>query len=268
MIQLSGIKVSFLLSVILMTISFPDKIQPKEKTILVIVAHPDDENMGGAVLAKYARLNYRVQVVIATDGKDGTRVTKIPAGDSLGNLRKLESICACEKLGVDPPIFFSLDRMDTKFGVRAYLNARKKFLVELKKLIEDMQPDILITFGPDGEYGHSEHIVVGATVTELLLREGWVKKYPLYYLAWKKEQVQDNDDLGYVDSRYLEYEISFSDEDEKKSIEAAKCYVTQFTQEELQDEEDLRMSDTTSKISFRKLQAPEKGKVKDNLFSN
>jgi LmbE family N-acetylglucosaminyl deacetylase len=99
-------KVSFLLSIILVTTSFQNNIQPKEKTILVIVAHPDDENMGGAVFAKYARLNYRVKVVIATDGKEGTRVTNIPAGDSLGKLRRSESICACEKLGIDPPIFF------------------------------------------------------------------------------------------------------------------------------------------------------------------
>jgi LmbE family N-acetylglucosaminyl deacetylase len=158
--------------------------------------------------------------------------------------------------------------MDTKIGVRAYLEARKEFLVKLKKLIEAIQPDILITFGPDGEYGHSEHIVVGAAVTELLLREGWVKKYPLYYLAAKKEQVQDNDDLSYVDSRYLDYEISFSDEDEKKSIAAAKCYVTQFTQAELQEEADLRIKDTTNKAPFRKLHVTEKAKVKDNLFSN
>ncbi len=43
---------------------------------------------------------------------------------------------------------------------------------ELKTYIQKLKPDILITFGPDGEYGHSEHIVTWAIVTELLLREG------------------------------------------------------------------------------------------------
>ena len=244
----------------------PAMAQKKQKTILVIVAHPDDENMGGEILAKYARLNYKIQVIIATDGKDGVRVTKIPAGDSLGRLRQLESKCACEKLGIDPPLFLSLDRMDTKIGVRAYLNAHKKFLGELKKHIERIQPDMMITFGPDGEYGHSEHIVVGAAVTELLLREGWVEKYPLYFMVSTKEQVEDDADLSYVDKKYLEYAISFSDEDEKKSIEAAKCYVTQFTVEELREEEERKTKDLQNIVYYRRFKVVEKQKAKNDFL--
>ena len=59
----------------------------KRKTILFIGAHPDDETAISEVLNKYARLGNKIFVIIATDGKDGTRVTKIPAGDSLGNIR-------------------------------------------------------------------------------------------------------------------------------------------------------------------------------------
>lgn len=207
--------------------------QGKVKTILGIFPHPDDENMIGHVLAKYARLGHKVYVIIATDGKDGTRVTNIPAGDSLGKLRQLESICACEKLGINPPIYLHIDRLDTKFGVRPYLNGRKKLLVELKKNIEQLQPDILVTFGPEGEYGHSEHIVTGATVIDLLLREGWVDKYPLFFPVDKKGDTDDYDENGFVEQQYINVTITFSDEDESKSFEAAKCYVTQFTKEEI-----------------------------------
>jgi len=62
--------------------------QQKSRTILFVGAHPDDETAISEVLHKYARLGNKVFVIIATDGKDGTRVTKIPAGDSLGMLRK------------------------------------------------------------------------------------------------------------------------------------------------------------------------------------
>lgn len=65
------------------------------RTITGIFAHPDDENMIGAVLARLAREGNRVFVIIATDGKYGTRVTNIPEGDSLGAIRQQESICAC-----------------------------------------------------------------------------------------------------------------------------------------------------------------------------
>ena len=97
-------------------------------------------------------------------------------------------------------------------------------MVELKKYIDSLNPDVLITFGPDGEYRHAEHIVVGASVTELLLKEDWVEKYPLYFLAWKKEQVSDDEDLSYVADKYLDVAISYSDEDEQRFLEAAKCY--------------------------------------------
>jgi LmbE family N-acetylglucosaminyl deacetylase len=46
-----------------------------------VVAHPDDEMAIGDVLVKYRRLGYKVYVIIATDGKEGVRVTSIPAGD-------------------------------------------------------------------------------------------------------------------------------------------------------------------------------------------
>src|SRR4026209_1062539 len=92
----------------------------KKKTILFIGAHPDDETAISEALSKYARLGNKVFVIIATNGKDGTRVTKIPAGDSLGMLRQKESICGCKTLGAEPPIFFGIERLDTKIGTGKY----------------------------------------------------------------------------------------------------------------------------------------------------
>lgn len=76
----------------------------RKKTILFVGAHPDDETAISEVLNKYARLGNKVFVIVATNGKDGTRVTNIPAGDSLGNLRKGESTCGCKTLGLESPI--------------------------------------------------------------------------------------------------------------------------------------------------------------------
>lgn len=49
----------------------------------------------------------------------------------------------------------------------------------LKEKIASINPDFILTFGPDGDTNHAEHIVTGAADTELLLRESWVDKYPL-----------------------------------------------------------------------------------------
>ncbi|ULQ57083.1 PIG-L family deacetylase [Flavihumibacter rivuli] len=237
-----------------------------QKTILGIFAHPDDENMIGPVLAKYAREGYQVQVIIATDGKYSPKATNIPEGDSLGRIRRQETICACQALGILPPIYLGIDRLDTRNGVRPYLNGRKQFLKELQQHITRIDPDAIITFGPDGEYGHPEHIVVGAATTEILLREGWVDKYPLYFLGWKKEQVTDDEDLGYVDAQYLQVAVRYSDEDASRAIAAEKCYKSQKTAAEMEALKELLTSEKEKSIYFRKFTAPANQKMKNGFF--
>jgi LmbE family N-acetylglucosaminyl deacetylase len=223
----------------------------KKKIILFIGAHPDDETAISEVLSKYARLGNKIYVIIATDGKDGTRVTKIPAGDSLGTLRKAESVCGCKTLGLQPPIFLGIERLDTKIGVGKYFQEHQRFMDSLKVRIPLINPDVIITAGPDGDTHHSEHIIVGATVTELLLAEGWVEKYPLYHFAWKKGD-ESVDPGGYVDVQYYNVKIDYLPEDERKAIEALHCYATQYTLQEFKEEAERKQKDTTNTIHFRR----------------
>lgn len=223
----------------------------KKKTILFVGAHPDDETAISEVLTKYARLGNKVYVIVATNGKGGTRVTKIPEGDSLGNIRKTESECGCKALGIEPPIFFGIERLDTKIGTGYYFKEHQRFMDSLKLRIPLIKPDIIITAGPDGDTHHSEHIVVGATVTELLLAEGWVEKYPLFHFVWKKG-TESVDPGSYTDEQYFNVRIKFTAEDEKRAIEAMKCYVTQYTAEELKEEAERKQKDTENIIYFRR----------------
>ena len=222
-----------------------------KRTILFIGAHPDDETAISEVLNKYAWLGNKIFVIIATNGKDGTRVTKIPAGDSLGNLRKAESTCGCKTLGLEPPIFLEIERLDTKIGTGKYFKEHQRFMDSLKVKIPLINPDVIITAGPDGDTHHSEHIVVGGAVTELLLAEGWVEKYPLYYFGWKKG-MESVDPGSYMDDRYFNVKVSYTTEDEKKAIEALDCYVTQYTQEELKEEAERKLKDAENAIYFRR----------------
>lgn len=111
------ITVCFISFIAFISLSFKEPAGPKQKIILAIFPHPDDETAIAEVLVKYAALGYTVQLIIATNGKDGTRVTKIPAGDSLGSLRKKETRCSCKIMGIAEPIFLGIDRLDTKIGV-------------------------------------------------------------------------------------------------------------------------------------------------------
>ena len=181
--------------------------------MLVVVAHPDDEMAIAEVLIKYNKQGYKVILMIATDGKYGTRVTQIPEGDSLAKIRREESICSSKKMGIERPIFLSIDRLDTKNGVRTYFNAHKQLRDSLTKRIHSINPDFIITFGPDGDSHHAEHIVVGSAVTEVLLQHDWVDKYPLYYIAYKNSS-SGLEELGFMDSKYINVEISYSQEEE------------------------------------------------------
>jgi LmbE family N-acetylglucosaminyl deacetylase len=219
--------------------------------MLAVFPHPDDESVLGEVMIKYAALGYDIKLIIATDGRDGTRVTNIPAGDELARVRKEESRCAMRKIGLQEPIFLDLERLDTKIGVAKYFAQHKKVLELLKEKIASIDPDFIVTFGPDGDTSHSEHIVAGAAVTEVLLREGWVEKYPLYYLSWTREQAKEGG-LGYVDNRYLNVKITYTQDQENLALEMMPCYVTQFTPEELVEDRSKKIADKANFLQFRR----------------
>ncbi len=233
----------------------------KKKTLLAVFPHPDDESAVAEVLLRYSELGYKVQLIIATDGKDGTRVTKIPAGEELGRIRKDESRCAARKLGIEEPIFLGIERLDTKIGTGKYFVEHRKLRSFLKQLIIEIDPAIIITFGPDGDSSHSEHIVTGSAVTEVLIGEGWVERYPLYYLAWPKA-IAEKADLGYVHDRYMNVRIDYSQATEDKALEIMSCYVTQFTPEEIKEDREKKTADTSNATYFRQLFV-KKGMKKD-----
>lgn len=223
----------------------------KKPTLLAVFPHPDDESALAEALVVYSKLGFRVQLIIATDGKDGTRVTKIPAGGELGRLRKDESRCAAKKLGIEEPIFLGIDRLDTRIGVVKYFAEHRRFRELLKEQVLRLNPKFILTFGPDGDTSHSEHIVAGAAVTEVLLSEGWVEKYPLYYLAWKKEEGETSN-LGYVHEKYLSVTIKYSQAEEDKALEIMPCYVTQYTIEEIREDREKKLADKYNVLYFRR----------------
>lgn len=248
--------ISLLLATLLSfaTVAAPPSTTPKN--ILFLVAHPDDENVIGAVLSRLAREGHAIRIVIATDGKDGTRVTKIPAGDELGRLRRKESECAAKALGLPRPMFLGIEKLDTRHGTRPFLEGRKRFLELLKAQLDTFDPDLILAFGPDGEYGHPEHIVASAAITELLLRDGLVERHPLYHVAWQREQVADDPSLSFVAPQYLHAEARFTDEDERRAIAAMRCYVTQYTKAEMDEFEATATADPANVVYLRRFVAP------------
>ena len=138
-------------------------------TLLAVFAHPDDETLVAPLLAAYARRGARVQLAIVTDGEKGTQAhAAIPAGPELAKVRAEEARCSCRALGIEPPILLGFKDGELGKQSRPPWVPLAEVQAELAKLLARARPDAVITFGPEGAYGHPDHRLVGAVVTQLV----------------------------------------------------------------------------------------------------
>ena len=147
--------------------------------ILFVHAHPDDESIAtGIAIAGLTRLGAQVHVVTCTLGEEGEVIGRkyqdlISAkADQLGGYRISELREALTKLGLEqrPSLLGGAFRwrdsgmvgMPTIEHPRAFSGddmANEVLQVsQLRMIIEARQPHIVITYGPDGGYGHPDHI--------------------------------------------------------------------------------------------------------------
>ena len=73
-------------------------------SLLMVVAHPDDELFHGGVLAHLSRCGVRVTLVCATDGEAGKPHPSVGPVEDLGALRIEELRLSCERLGIEAPV--------------------------------------------------------------------------------------------------------------------------------------------------------------------
>jgi LmbE family N-acetylglucosaminyl deacetylase len=135
-------------------------------TILSIWAHPDDETyLAGGVMAAATDLGQRVVCVSATAGELGSPDPAAWPPARLGPVRRWEAAAAMAVLGVDDHRLLGLPDGDL-----AAHDAEGIKLVD--GLLDEIRPDTVLTFGPDGATGHPDHVAVYRWVTEAWHRRG------------------------------------------------------------------------------------------------
>lgn len=125
--------------------------------LLAIFAHPDDESLGaGSTLAKYAAEGVEVHLICATKGERGWTGSEKdnPGLEELGNLREKELHAAAQALGIAQVYF--LDYVDGDLDQAPQMEAIDK----IAGLIREIRPQVVLSFGPDGIYGHPDHIAI------------------------------------------------------------------------------------------------------------
>ncbi len=138
------------------------------RRLMAIFAHPDDESFGaGGTLAKYASEGAFVSLVCTTNGEIGEiSDPSLASTDSLGQVRIEELQCAAEALGVGELVLLGYrdsGMAGTPDNDRpgAFAQAPEDEVVaRLVGLIRKLRPDVVVTFDPNGGYGHPDHVAV------------------------------------------------------------------------------------------------------------
>lgn len=165
----------------------------KKLKLMCVLAHPDDESLGmGGTLARYANEGMETYLVTATRGERGWfgAEKENPGLEALGKMREAELLCASETLGIREVNF--LDYIDGELDQAPHDDAVAKIVAHLRRL----KPDVVISFAPDGGYGHPDHIAISQFTTSAVVcaadpayGNGSFAAHrvsKLYFMAWPK----------------------------------------------------------------------------------
>jgi N-acetyl-1-D-myo-inositol-2-amino-2-deoxy-alpha-D-glucopyranoside deacetylase len=164
--------------------------EPAARRLLLVHAHPDDESINnGATMAKYAAEGAQVTLVTCTLGEHGEVIPpelQHLAGAALGEHRLGELAAAMRELGVedfrllggkgryeDSGMRGIADNDDPACLWQADVDDAARALVEV---ILEVRPQVLVTYDPDGGYGHPDHIQahrIAMRAAELAADAGW-----------------------------------------------------------------------------------------------
>jgi LmbE family N-acetylglucosaminyl deacetylase len=164
---------------------------------MCVLAHPDDESLGtGGTLAQCAADGVATYLVTATRGERGRfgDVTESPGPEIVGRAREAELLAAARELGLREVSVLgypdgALDTIDPAGAIATIAGHLRR-----------VKPQVVITFGPDGAYGHPDHIAISQLTTAAIVSAAdplfglqpaigdphRVSK--LYYIAWSPKK--------------------------------------------------------------------------------
>jgi len=172
----------------------------QELRLLAVLAHPDDESLGlGGMLARYAAEGVATHLLTATRGDRG-RFKGVREGEgdghpgaaALAEIRTRELEAAAAALGIRTVEILGygdgqLDKSDPR-----------EVIGRIAGHIRRVRPQVVVTFGPDGAYGHPDHIAISQFATAACLAAAGPEAVPagggdpphavskLYYIAWNE----------------------------------------------------------------------------------
>ena len=156
--------------------------------LLFVHAHPDDETItNGVTIAHYVGRGAQVQVVTCTLGEEGEVIgdqwaqLAVDHADQLGGYRIGELTAALHALGVSGPTYLGgPGRWRDSGMVGAEARSRQRFsdaderetVGALVAIIRELRPHVVVTYDPNGGYGHPDHIQTHVVTTAAVAAAG------------------------------------------------------------------------------------------------
>ncbi|BBX42374.1 N-acetyl-1-D-myo-inositol-2-amino-2-deoxy-alpha-D-glucopyranoside deacetylase [Mycobacterium simiae] len=167
---------------------------PDTPRLLFVHAHPDDESLSnGATIAHYTARGAQVSVITCTLGEEGEVIGERWAGlavdhaDQLGGYRIGELTSALQALGVDEPVYLGGAGRWRDSGMAGTEARRRQRFVDadeheavgaLVALIREQRPHVVVTYDPNGGYGHPDHIHAHTITTAAVAAAAGSTAYP------------------------------------------------------------------------------------------
>lgn len=174
------------------------------KTLLVVLAHPDDESFGlGGTIALYSQKGYNTYYVCATRGEVGTVDEEHLKGfKDTAEMRTDELMRAAKELGLKDVFFLGYrdsgmpGSEDNKHPNAQVAHSVDEVAGKVVKYIRELKPEVVLTFDPIGGYKHPDHIHIHKATTLAFEKANDVSFHPeagtpfqpqaLYYQVFPK----------------------------------------------------------------------------------
>lgn len=155
--------------------SIPSRNARQFRRILVIFPHADDEAVTcGGFLHRVTRSERAITLAVLTKGEKGPN--EIHA-DNLKDMRTKEARAVASILGISRLV-------QEDFGDAELQHKKQELRLFIAVLIQQEQPDLLITYDLAGFYGHPDHVACSEIITEL--QKTSFPEIPLWYVTFPR----------------------------------------------------------------------------------
>lgn len=174
-----------------------------QKTLLCVVAHPDDETFGAAgTLINAVSQGVRVVTLCATRGEAGEIMERSGATpETLATVREAEYRAAGKIMGVSESLLMGfrdsgMEGTPENEDPRAFIQQPKEEVIRhIVEVMQRVQPDIVLTMDEGGGYGHPDHIFASkcalAAFEKMQAEEPDTAPSKFYYFAFPRSRMRD-----------------------------------------------------------------------------